>query len=263
MSRSPFRVAAVQMDCSGSLQEIEERAFRMVRRAAGLDARIVCLPEHWVPGGIKDRTNFLGPLLKAAKESQVYVVSGGDFLRKDGSTFVESFLLGPRGLVGSQRKVHLFGRENDNAKPGSRYSVLETDGVKVGIAICHDLVYPEVARIFALSGAEVIFSPAKIGVTGLGPWHLYVNARALENRIPVVSPNFLAPPKFAGGSVIVGVEDVGGGIVLPKVLARGGSLPRLLVADLDLKETGKLRRKRLGARRVETYAPLMSAGAGG
>lgn len=260
MSRSPLRVAAVQMDCSGRLEEVEKRALKMIGRAAKLGASIACLPEHWNRKGIEDKARFLRTFKDAAREFQIYIVSGGDFVREDGSTFVEGFLFGPEGLVGVQRKVHLFRGERRRAVPGSSYPVFRAGGAKVGIAICHDLVYPEVARILALGGAEVIFSPALIGETGLVPWHIYIKARALENRIPVVSPNFLAPPKIPGGSLVVGLQDIGKGIIVPKVLAKGGQSPKLLVADLDLNQTNELRRERLRARRVETYAPLLRSG---
>lgn len=258
MTRS-LRVAAVQMDCRGSAKEIEERAVRMIRRAAKLGAAVACLPEHWVPGGIPDRGRFLGTFGRVAKESGIAVIPGAEFVKEDGITSVESFLLKPDGSVGSQRKVHLFDREKKRASPGNRYSIFRVDGAKIGIAICHDLVYPEVARIFALQGAEVIFAPAKIRRGGLSPWHIYVRARALENRIPVVSPNVLGEPGFSGGSVIVGLEEGEGGIVYPLTLATAGNAPKVLVADLNLGAASKLRKQRLGARRVETFAPILQS----
>jgi predicted amidohydrolase len=245
------------MDCAGRPEEIERRALLMIRRAAGLRADVACLPEHWVPGGIRDRARFLDAFGKAARELGIFVVPGAEFVRGDGSTVVESFLLGPDGFVGSQKKVHLFGRERRKARPGNGYSVFGLKGAKVGIAICHDLVYPEVARIFALKGADVILSPAKIGRLGLRPWHLYVDVRSLENRIPIVSPNVLELPRFPGGSVIVGIQDAGEGVVYPRTLARAGAAPRLLIADLDLSEARKARRARLRARRVETFSPIL------
>lgn len=258
MRADSLRVAAVQMDCSGTAQEIEAKALRMIRRAAKLGVKIACLPEHWVPTGIENPTEFFRPFERAAKEFKMYLISGGDFVKEGGSTFVESFLFGPGGVVGSQRKVHLFRREKRKAVAGDCYPVFSAMGTKIGIAICHDLVYPEVVRIFALEGAEVVFSPARIGKKGLYPWYLYVNARSLENRISIVSPNFLSPSS-PGGSVIVGVEDIGDGVVYPKVLAKGRAKPKLLVADLDLESTRRLRRQRLRARRVETFSPLLKS----
>lgn len=231
----------------------------MLRRAAELGATIACLPEHWIPNPIAGAAQVLRAFQRAAREFQIYVISGAEFTKSKDSTRVESFLIGPQGPVGSQLKVHLFGRERRRAKPGNRYSVFRISGVTAGVAICHDLVYPEVARILALNGAEIIFSPAKISRIGLYPWHVYVKARSLENRLPVVSPNFLRTPRFPGGSLIVGVQDVGDGVVYPKVLAVAGASSRLLVADLDLKNARRLRRQRLQARMVGTYLPLLHA----
>jgi predicted amidohydrolase len=259
LNRDSVKVAALQIDCAGSLQELEKRAVRMIRKAAELGATIACLPEHWIPSPMGGAAQVLRTFQRAAKEFQIYVISGAEFAKSKDSTMVESFLVGPRGLVGVQQKVHLFGRERKRAKPGNRYSVFKAYGVTFGVAICHDLVYPEVARILALKGAEIIFSPAKINRIGLYPWHVYVRARALENRVPVVSPNFLRPPRFPGGSLIVGVQDVGGGVVYPKVLAEASASSKLLTADLDLKTARRLRRQRLQARMVGTYLPLLQA----
>jgi omega-amidase len=258
LSAGSLRVAAVQMECSGSMVEIEERALKMIRRAARLGAKFACLPEHWVPEVVEEPAELFKPFEEEARRSKIHVISGGDFVREGDSTFVESFLFGPEGLVGSQRKVHLFRRERRRAIPGNQYQIFKAGGVKVGIAICHDIVYPEVPRILALKGAEVIFSPARIGKTGLYPWDLYLKARALENRIPLVSPNFLSGSS-PGGSELVGVEDIGDGVVYPRVLKRAGSSPRLLVADLDLSAAMKLRHQRLRARKVETFSALLSA----
>jgi predicted amidohydrolase len=252
-------VASVQLDCTGSKREIEERVRRMVKEAAGKGARIICLPEHWIPGRRANLEDELPFFAEIARETRTYVISGADYSTKGRTTAtVESVILGPEGEVGRQQKVHLFANEKKRATPGDAYSIFELDGVKVGITICHDLVYPEVARILALKGAEIIFAPAKISAAGLEPWQLYVKARALENRIPIVSPNFLRPPKFPGVSLIVGFSvKPDEGVVYARVLASADSEPKVLVVDLDLKLMKRYSRERLQARRPETYSDLL------
>jgi len=246
------------MDCSGSKLEIEERALGMVREAARKGARIICLPEHWIPEERADLENELPVFAEIARKTGTYIIPGADYLRRGGRVTVESVILGPKGEVGRQQKVHLFAGEKKKATPGNTYQIFKMDGVNVGISVCHDLVYPEVTRILALRGAEIIFAPAKISGTGLEPWQLYVKVRALENRIPIVSPNFLSPPKFSGGSLIMGFSvKADEGVVYPSALARAGSEPRVLVAELDLKSIRRYRRERLQARRPETYSDLL------
>jgi predicted amidohydrolase len=89
-----------------------------------------------------------------------------------------------------------------------------------------------------------------------------VKARALENRIPVVSPNFLSPPKYPGSSMIVDFKvstrgGDGGAIVYPSIAGRGTSRQASIVAELDLDGTNPYRTERLRARRPDTYADLL------
>lgn len=229
----------------------------MTRQAAD-KAEVICLPEHWVPDAINNIEKVVEALAQIATDTGAYIISGGEFTRRESATMVESVLLGPKGEVGRQQKTHLFGREKRRAIPGNALFTFDASGVKVGITICHDLVYPEVSRILALNGTEVLFAPARISSAGLKPWKLYVKVRALENRVPVVSPNVLQAPKFQGGSLIVGFT-VGekDRIVYPKVLASSGPRSQILVANLDLATIRRHREERLRARRPEIYSDLL------
>ncbi len=260
MTGKPVRVAAIQLDISGTIQAVQERALQQVRFAARHGAQFVCLPEHWIPKEPKGVEAVMVSLQALAKEESIFIISGGNFTGKD-PTFVRSLLLGPNGEIGRQHKVHLFERERRLARPGEGYPVMDLGGIRVGIAICHDIVYPEVARILALKGAEVIFAPAMIGPSGIAPWELYIKARALENRIPIVSPNVYFPPRFKGGSLIVGLSPADKFTVIQAiVLARKSGAPGTIFADLDLDAMKAQRRKRLRERRVETYGELLMAG---
>jgi predicted amidohydrolase len=230
----------------------------MVEEAARRGARIICLPEHWIPGGYVDPENELQAFAKIAMETGAYIIPGADYVKRGATLTVEGSVFGPNGEVGRQQKVHLFAGEKRKATPGNTYSIFELDGVRVGIAICHDLVYPEVTRILTIKGAEIIFAPAKIGAAGSEPWRLYVKTRALENRVPIVSPDFLNPPRFPGRSLIVGFSVAAKeGVVYAKVLASAGSKPAVLMADLDLKTIKRYRDERMAARRPETYSDLL------
>ena len=258
MSPARYRVAAVEPESSGSRSAVEERAHDLIKEAAKSGARTVCLPEHWLPGRRANIEDSVSAFSATARESGIFLILGADFARHRRAVTVESIVLGPDGdEVGRQRKVHLFRGEKKEATPGSTYEVFELAGVKAGIAICHDLVYPEVARIMTLKGAEVIFAPAKIGIAGLEPWEMYVKTRALENRVPIVSPNCLATPHFPGRGLIVGftVKEEEG-IVYPEVLA--GGQEQIVLADLELGGVvERYRQERLSSRRPETYLDLV------
>jgi predicted amidohydrolase len=233
----------------------------LIESAAEKGARVVCLPEHWIPGDDANLDDLLPLFSDMARETASYIIPGADFVRrKGGVTTIESVVINPKGEeIGRQQKVHLFRREKEVAVAGSGYSVFELDGVKVGIAICHDLVYPEVARILVLKGAEVIFAPSRIDARGIAPWELYVKARALENRIPVVSANFLKPPKYPGSSIVVKLilSRRGEGIVYPETAEKAGARQGVLVADLDFEAVKPQKIERLKARRPDTYSELL------
>jgi omega-amidase len=258
-----LRVAAIQVDCAGSREKVERRSRTLIERAAERGARVACMPEHWIPEDGADLGSSLPFFSAVARENGIYVIPGADFVRRGGGgesrPTVESVIIAPDGSeVGRQRKVHLFRDEKKIAEPGDSYKTFEVDGVKVGIAICHDLVYPEVPRILALRGAEIVFSPAKIGAPGIAPWELYVKARALENRVFVVSSNYLDPPRYPGASPIVGFsESKGGAIVYPELVGKGGGRQNAVVADLDLGSARPQRAERLRSRRPETYSDLL------
>lgn len=192
-----------------------------------------------------------------ASETGTYIVPGADFSLNRGIVTIESPVLGPNGEIGRQAKTHLFRREKRVASPGESLKTFNFAGIKVGIAICHDLVYPEVARTLVLDGAELILAPAMITDVGYGPWELYVKARALENRVPIVSPNAVRLPRYHGGSLIVGFEiEHKEAIVEVRVMGRAGHHHGLVLAKLSLDKIRKERTDRLNARRPELYSKL-------
>jgi len=230
---------------------------RLIALAAKKEPKIICLAEHWLPGRRAELSDALPGVQKLAREFGIWIVAGADFTRREGRTFIESVVFDPAGdEVGRQLKTHLFGLEKKVAKPGSEFRIFDLgDGHRFGITICHDLVYPEVARMFALRGADLIFAPAMIGQDGIGPWHLYLQARSLENRIPIVSPNVLMPPRFRGGSRILTLTSKGP-IVYTSFVARGGTSEGVFQAEIDLESAKTYRLARLRDRRPEIYSGL-------
>lgn len=132
-----------------------------------------------VPG---PSTAYFGQL---AREHRTYVVAG--LLERDGHLIYNvAALLGPDGdLVGKYRKVCLPRAEIEGGiAPGSDYPVFETRFGRVGMMVCYDGFFPEVARELANRGAEVIAWP----VWGCNP--LLAAARACENHVYVVSSTY-------------------------------------------------------------------------
>lgn len=257
MKRSSCVVAAVQPDSSGTPSEALEDGLRLTKKAARMGAEIICLPEHWIPGRHPDLNEMVPAFSDLAEQTGTYVIPGADFAVNASVVRIESPILGPEGEVGRTAKAHLFRREKKFAIPGDSLNAFDVGGIRVGLAVCHDLVYPEVTRTLVLDGAELIFIPAMITDTGYEPWELYVKARALENRVPIVSPNAVRPRLYHGRSLIVGFEiDRKEGIVEVRVFKKAGHHHGVILAELDLQAIKKLRIERLGSRRPELYSKL-------
>jgi predicted amidohydrolase len=131
-------------------------------------------------------------------------------------------LLGPDGkLIGKYRKTCLpHGEVEKGVAPGKDYPVFDTQFGKVGLMVCYDGFFPEVARELSNHGAEVIAWP----VWGCNP--LLAQARAAENHVYVVSSTFMAPKD---GWMISAVFDQTG-----KPIAKADAWGTVAVAEVDL-----------------------------
>lgn len=131
-------------------------------------------------------------------------------------------LIGPDGkLIGKYRKVCLpHGEVEKGIAPGNSYPVFDTAFGKVGLMVCYDGFFPEVARELSNNGAEVIAWP----VWGCNP--LLAQARACENHVYVVSSTFMAPK---AGWMLSAVFDQTG-----KAIAKADSWGEIAVAEVDL-----------------------------
>jgi len=97
-----------------------------------------------------------------AKKHQLYIIGGSTVIsRKDGHLYNVSHFFTPRGKVYTQDKLHVtpFEREIWNIRPGHGLKVFDTPFGRIAIQVCYDIEFPEVSRLLALAGAEVIFVP--------------------------------------------------------------------------------------------------------
>lgn len=128
-----------------------------------------------IPGPTTDR------LQACARRRNAHIVLG-IAERADGRCYNSAALIGPQGVIGVYRKMHLFDEEKRLFHPGDLgFPIFDVRGVKVGLLICFDHFFPEAARTLALQGAQLICHPANLVLPGLG--QLTTRVRALENRI--------------------------------------------------------------------------------
>jgi predicted amidohydrolase len=120
-------------------------------------------------------------LQRAARASGCHLVIG--LAERAGRRlFNSAALIGPQGLLGRYRKLHLFAEEKLYFAPGdSGFPLFEVEGVKVGLLVCFDHMFPEAARTLALAGAQLICHPSNLVLPEYG--QLTTRVRSIENRV--------------------------------------------------------------------------------
>lgn len=289
-----FRVAAVTMnarlgDVGGNL----EKMAGWTGRAAAEGAQVVLFPELSVNGHCDPETERNaelvphGPSVQAmcrlASQHGLFLCAG--LSERDGDKVLNTqVMVGPAGFVGGQRKIHLSRDEVLYFQPGSECVVMDLGFCRVGISICYDGWSPEVPRMLALGGAEVLLAPHASRMRmwqdtaeseraaaqhAAGFFHKVFPARAFENGCFVVvvnqagkagtvaryAPDDPNQPHHAGACMVF---DPAGDVVAE--LGCDAVREEMLVADLD---AGRLEAARayanwtLRTRRPEVYGRLV------
>lgn len=116
-----------------------------------------------------DSLEALAPLEKlSARTDKLFV--GGFAHRSDGHVYNAAYAVGPEG-TSVYRKIHLWNREKLLFDEGERPSLIEYQGRRVGLEICYDLQFPELAAFLSRQGAELILAPTAWSLDAHGPSH--------------------------------------------------------------------------------------------
>ena len=254
----------------GKKKENYASAEKMVREAAGMGARIICLPELFVTGYNLDifgedlygmAEGLTGPTITGmralAKELGVYIIAPIAMqMRTSRPLENNAVLIGDDGeVVGVYSKNHLFGDEPKYFSTDGRYPVFDTKYGKIGIMICCDNNFPEPARILALGGAEIIFLPAAWRVQEEDLWKLLISSHACENNVFIAAANTYSK---MDGLFLFGhsrVVDPRGRVICESV-AEGRDI---IVETLDLDDVYSMRAvmPSLNDRHPETYGKFI------
>jgi predicted amidohydrolase len=209
-----MRIALASPRIATSIDDGLEHVRQHMAEAASRGARIVCFPEAYVPGlrGLdfdvpdftpRDLARVLSKAGEWAREYGIAAILGTEQFADSGRQIV-SVVFNPRGEeIGRQPKVQLDPSEDGPYVPGTGRNVFEVDGLKFGIAICHEgWRYPETVRWAAVRGAKIVFHPYHAGSDKTGvrltQWGdadapYYEKAmmmRSIENAIYFASVNY-------------------------------------------------------------------------
>jgi predicted amidohydrolase len=206
-----LRVACVQINSSPSKAENLERMEPLVARAAATGADLVLLPEKWNGLGSHeilldvaealDGGETVEAMSRWSRTHGVTLVGGSIAERREGRDKLANtcVVFDPDGEVAAvYRKIHMFDvevggvvyRESEIEEPGDGPVSCEVEGWRLGLTVCYDLRFPELYRILAVEGAELVTVPAAFTLfTGKDHWELLLRARAVENQSYVVAAN--------------------------------------------------------------------------
>jgi predicted amidohydrolase len=217
------------------------QAGKILKKLGHNNTDIVCLPEQWLKNNeISDFDSEFAEFKKIAKEFSMTIIPGAFYEITKTRTSIISPIIGPKGeIIGRQEKIHPFDYERENVKPGKEAKIFNT-ACKFGVVICYDMVFPKVANTFVKKGAQVLFSPSRIVRRGIEPWKMYVQVRALENRIPILAAN-MESSRYGGNSLIIDLTE-NNKVVTTKVMKLNGECGTS--KEFDLKKYEKSRKIR-------------------
>ncbi len=267
-----MHVAAVQLNADSNVERNLAAADRLVREAAARGAQFVVLPEKWPALGTDEQqlaavADRDGPPVTLARELAAELgidLLAGSVLERgaDGRVRNTSLLIDGRGEVHcAYSKIHMFDvevgghlyRESAITAPGEEVVLCRlADGTRVGLTVCYDVRFPELYRVLAVEGAQLITIPAAFThTTTAAHWEILLRARAIENQLFIVAANQVGEH---GGGMRSGGHSM---IVDPwgEVLADGGEQVGVIDAEIDLGRIAAVRETlpSLAGRRPDAY----------
>lgn len=244
------KIALLQLKVHNDKSINIENAAKRIEEASKNGAEIICLPEMF---NCPYDNNYFGKfaetypdgetikmLSKEAYKNNVFIIGGSIPERYQDKLYNTCFIFNQKGeMAGLYRKIHLFDvdlkgmrfYESDTLSPGSDITVIDTGKIKLGIAICYDMRFPELMRIYALKGVQMVVIPAAFNmVTGPSHWEVTIRARAIDNQVfaAAISPARDETASYVayGNSMVV---DPWGNII-----SKAGIDEEIIYADVDL-----------------------------
>lgn len=207
---SRIRVASLQYFVRpiDRFEAFQAQVVGLVETAADYKCKLVVFPEYFtvqlltlgdirrplpeqIAGLANEAERFVEMMSKLARQHQIYISAGTIPVRQKGGSGVqnESFLFSPTGAYSSQSKLHMTRFESEEwfVNPGSHLRLFETSFGKLAVTICYDVEFPELARVAARAGADLLLVPSCTDDRqGFLRVRYCAHARAIENQLYVI-----------------------------------------------------------------------------
>ncbi|KAM7259732.1 hypothetical protein ACFE04_015473 [Oxalis oulophora] len=249
-----FKIALCQLAVTADKAKNIQTARKAIQEAADKGAKLVLLPEIWnspysndsfpvyaedIDAGF-DASPSTGMLSEISSRLKVTIVGGSIPERVGDRLYNTCCVFGTDGkLLAKHRKIHLFdidipGKitfiESKTLTAGETPTIVDTEVGRIGIGICYDIRFQELAMIYASRGAHLLCYPGAFNMT-TGPlhWELLQRARAADNQLYVAT---CSPARDAGAGYVAWGHST---LVGPfgEVLATTEHEPEIIIAEID------------------------------
>ena len=253
-----IKLALCQMNVIDDKQANLKKAGSMIADSVDNDADFIILPEmfncpysndKFIEYAEEEQGSYtLNKISGLAHDNGVYILAGSIPEKEGDKIFNTSYLFDKKGqIIAKHRKMHLFDidvkdritfKESDVLTAGDDFTLADTEFGKIGIGICYDVRFVELARIMVEKGALILFYPGAFNMTtGPAHWELLFRARALDNQVFCVG---VAPALNTDASY----HSYGHSIVTNpwgEVLTQADEKEDLIICEIDLSEIKKVR----------------------
>lgn len=253
-----IKIALCQMNVVDNKEENLKKASLMIAKSVKENVDFIVLPEmfncpysndKFIEYGEEEKTSETLPKIsKLANENKVYILAGSIPEKENDKLYNTSYLFDKNGdITAKHRKMHLFDidvkgkitfKESDVLTAGDNFTIANTEFGKIGIGICYDIRFPELARIMAQKGALILFYPGAFNMTtGPAHWELLFKSRALDNQVYCVG---VAPALNEDASY----HSFGHSIITSPwgdIISEASEKETLIISEIDLSEIKKIR----------------------
>lgn len=253
-----IKIALCQMNVVDNKEENLKKAALMINQSMEENPDFIVLPEMFNCPYSNDKfieyceeektSKTLSEISNLSSKNDVYILAGSIPEKEDDRLFNTSYLFNRNGdVIAKHRKMHLFDidvkgkitfKESDVLTAGNDFTIADTEFGKIGIGICYDVRFPELARIMVREGALVLFYPGAFNMTtGPAHWELLFKSRALDNQVYCVG---VAPALNEEASY----HSFGHSIITSPwgdIIAEANEKESLIISEIDLDEIKRIR----------------------